>query len=67
MQRNKWHSGQRAEAGLWAPYRGFLQAVEQMVVLGFKAGAGLANKGLFLLGGLLIQRGQKAFYFICKQ
>lgn len=35
------------------PYRGFLQAVKQVVVLGFKAGAGFAHKGRLVLRGLL--------------
>lgn len=35
-----------------APYRGFFQAVKQVVVLGFKAGARFAHKGLLILRGL---------------
>lgn len=45
------------------PYRGFFQAVKQVVVLGFKAGAGFTNKGLLILRGLLTGRRQKGFLF----
>lgn len=48
-----WVPGQ---AVMLFPYRGFLQAVKQVVVLGFEAGAGFANKGLLILRGLLTQR-----------
>lgn len=51
------------QAVLPFPYRGFFQAVKQVVVLGFKAGAGFANKGLLILRGLSTWRRQKDFLF----
>lgn len=53
----------QGQAVLPFPYRGFFQAVKQVVVLGFKAGARFANKGLLILGGLLRERRQKGFLF----
>lgn len=40
------------QAVMLVPYRGLFQAVKQVVVLAFKAGAIFADKGLLVLRGL---------------